>query len=268
MSDSDCLVDSSESEVERLLLRSGCESAPREARRRALLAATAVVTTSTLSVGNAAGVAATKASLGAKTASVALLKWVAIIGLAGVGTVAGSLAVRAVREEPPARSTLRSSDALAEPAGRAPPPAPQSAPATMPSSPLGSTSTAASAPATSAASRARSAVPSSAVHPMGVNAAATPSAGASAYVEFPMLDQARSEIAAGEPARALSTLDDYERRFPSGGLSPEATVLRIEALVAAGDRTAATRAAQSFLQSNPTSPYARRIRSLLDTTNP
>jgi outer membrane protein assembly factor BamD (BamD/ComL family) len=66
----------------------------------------------------------------------------------------------------------------------------------------------------------------------------------------------------------LSTLDEYARGFPHGALAPEASVLRIEALVAAGDRTAAMRAAQSFLQANPTSPYAQRIESLLGAPNP
>ncbi len=272
MSDSDRLVDSSESEVERMLLRSGCETAPREARRRALLVATAAVTASTLSAGNAAGIVATRASLGAKAASVALAKWVVIVGLAGAGAIAGSVAIRAVREEPSARSTPQTIGAVAGPAGRGPPnvapSALQGAPPATPSSLLGSTSTGAFALATSADSRAPLAVPSSGPHPTGVNAPATPSAGASANAELSMLDQARSQIADGDPARALSTLDAYLRRFPNGGLSPEASVLRIEALVAAGDRPAATRAAQSLLQANPTSPYARRIRSLLEAPNP
>jgi outer membrane protein assembly factor BamD (BamD/ComL family) len=83
-----------------------------------------------------------------------------------------------------------------------------------------------------------------------------------------MLDQARSAMATGDPARALSTLDEYARGFPHGALAPEASVLRVEALVAAGDRPAAMRAAQSLLKANPTSPYAQRIESLLGSPNP
>jgi hypothetical protein len=39
-----------------------------------------------------------------------------------------------------------------------------------------------------------------------------------------------------EPARALRTLDDYERRFPRGTLMPEASAARIDALLALGRR--------------------------------
>jgi hypothetical protein len=39
-----------------------------------------------------------------------------------------------------------------------------------------------------------------------------------------------------EPARALRTLDDYERRFPKGTLMPEASAARIDALLALGRR--------------------------------
>ncbi len=51
-------------------------------------------------------------------------------------------------------------------------------------------------------------------------------------------------------------------------MGPEASVLRIEALVAAGDHTAAERAARSFLQANPQSPYTQRIETLLRGPNP
>jgi hypothetical protein len=39
-----------------------------------------------------------------------------------------------------------------------------------------------------------------------------------------------------EPARALSALDEYERRFPKGTLAPEAAAARIDALLALGRR--------------------------------
>jgi outer membrane protein assembly factor BamD (BamD/ComL family) len=86
--------------------------------------------------------------------------------------------------------------------------------------------------------------------------------------EIALLDQARGAVAAGEPARALAILDGYTVRFPRGAMAPEATVLRIEALVKAGDRPAATRFADAFLATAPTSPYTTRIQSLLTTANP
>jgi outer membrane protein assembly factor BamD (BamD/ComL family) len=83
-----------------------------------------------------------------------------------------------------------------------------------------------------------------------------------------MLDQARGAMDSGDPARALSMLDAYGARFPHGVMGPEASMLRIEALVASGDHSAAKRAADAFLQANPTSPYASRIQTLLGPSNP
>jgi hypothetical protein len=46
-------------------------------------------------------------------------------------------------------------------------------------------------------------------------------------------------------------------------LAPEATVLRIEALLESGDRAQASALAERFETSNPKSPYTERIRSIL-----
>jgi outer membrane protein assembly factor BamD (BamD/ComL family) len=83
--------------------------------------------------------------------------------------------------------------------------------------------------------------------------------------ELAALQQARAALGAGDPARALSMLDAYVARFPHGAMAQEAAVLRIEALVRAGDRPAAQRAADAYLTAHPQSPYMDRIRSLLGT---
>ncbi|WP_394832309.1 hypothetical protein LVJ94_37935 [Pendulispora rubella] len=80
--------------------------------------------------------------------------------------------------------------------------------------------------------------------------------------EMALLDAARASLAAHAPARALATLDDLEHRFPKTTFREEATVLRIEALHAAGDRTRAEALARAFLEAHPKSAYARRVRSL------
>jgi outer membrane protein assembly factor BamD (BamD/ComL family) len=84
-------------------------------------------------------------------------------------------------------------------------------------------------------------------------------------VELELIDSARRALAQGNqsPRAALHKLDEYRRRFPNGRLRTEATILRIEALMAAGDRAAASRLAKSVLDRAPNSPYARRVRSLL-----
>jgi outer membrane protein assembly factor BamD (BamD/ComL family) len=83
--------------------------------------------------------------------------------------------------------------------------------------------------------------------------------------ELSTLEQARAALSAGDPARALSILDDYAARFPHASMASEATVLRIEALVRAGDASAARRVADAFLSANPGSPYGNRVRSLVGT---
>ena len=86
--------------------------------------------------------------------------------------------------------------------------------------------------------------------------------------ELALLDRARVAMDAGDTGRALSLLDGYARRFPRGHMTPEATVLRIEALVQAGDEAGATRLARAFLEGAPDTPYAARFRSLLARSNP
>jgi len=81
--------------------------------------------------------------------------------------------------------------------------------------------------------------------------------------EVTALDAARAALARGDSALALTDLDAYERRFPSGVLAPEADVVRIEALFAAGDVSAARGRAGRFLASHANSPLAARVRELV-----
>jgi hypothetical protein len=63
----------------------------------------------------------------------------------------------------------------------------------------------------------------------------TPSPASSALAdEIAALDGAREALASGDAPRALRALDAHDRAFPRGALSPEATVLRIEALARRG----------------------------------
>jgi hypothetical protein len=81
--------------------------------------------------------------------------------------------------------------------------------------------------------------------------------------ETAQLDDARSALTRGEARRALNVLDTYARTFPRGVLRPEAEVLRIEALLAAGDRPGAQARADALTRGDPDGPYARRVRRLL-----
>lgn len=81
--------------------------------------------------------------------------------------------------------------------------------------------------------------------------------------ELALIDSARAALLGGQPAAALRTLNTYRAQFPKGALRAEATVQRVEALIAVGDRRSALVIGESFLERNPESPYSPRIASLL-----
>jgi hypothetical protein len=69
--------------------------------------------------------------------------------------------------------------------------------------------------------------------------------------EILRLDRAKTALAAGEPGAALELLDTYERDAPVGALRPEAHALRIDAVLATGDRAAAAGLARDFVARFP-----------------
>lgn len=269
MRDPDRLLESSESDVERLLLGAGREPASSRGRQRALLAATAVVTVSALTTnGTAAATVTGKAAVGAKAASLVSLKWIAVVGLASLGAVSGTVAVQVAREHafahvtPPSESRRAAPSRPGKVSSRSAPSLPGSEPpSALPALPA--IESAPAAPLPSAVEAPLVVPPVTIVSPMTSVGVAHSAATSAATGEVASLDEARTALDQADPDRALSILQEYARRFPRGALAPEAAVLRIEALVAAGDRPAATRAAQSFLRANPSSPYAQRIESLL-----
>jgi hypothetical protein len=82
------------------------------------------------------------------------------------------------------------------------------------------------------------------------------------------LDRAREALNAHRPSEGLRVLDEYHRRFPQGRLRPEATVLRLAALLQAGKRAAAESLASRLLADEAYQAYAPRIRSLLKEATP
>ncbi len=90
---------------------------------------------------------------------------------------------------------------------------------------------------------------------------APPAAAASDEIgeEIRSLDTVRSALQARTPRLAIEQLDRYVRRFPRGTFSPEATVLRIEALVRDGQVQPAVALAARFRASHPDSPLVDRV---------
>jgi uncharacterized protein HemY len=81
--------------------------------------------------------------------------------------------------------------------------------------------------------------------------------------EVALLDAARSALVAGDAKKALLFLDSADQ-LPRRALGPEATVLRVRALLAQGERTEARRVADSFVASAPNAPQAAVLRSILE----
>jgi pimeloyl-ACP methyl ester carboxylesterase len=78
--------------------------------------------------------------------------------------------------------------------------------------------------------------------------------------ETALLASANAALRAGDGARALALLDDYDHRYPAGILREEVLATRIIARceLDAGD---ATSSADAFLARHPRSPLAPRVRS-------
>jgi hypothetical protein len=93
---------------------------------------------------------------------------------------------------------------------------------------------------------------------------AGPSRGsASIREQTAIIDAARRQLGAGDPAGALQQLERYQVKFPRGMLGQEATLLRVEALVQSGNRAAARRLARQLLTRHPDSQYANRLEALV-----
>jgi len=82
--------------------------------------------------------------------------------------------------------------------------------------------------------------------------------------ELALVITARSTLEEHDLASCIRAVDRYDARFPSGVFAQEISVLRIEALVASGERARAVALAQQFLTRTGDSPYAERVRTLLD----
>jgi hypothetical protein len=267
MTDPERLFETSDDEVARRILKAGRAGAPPGARERAIALASSVVAGSSLAAGSAAagsGVAAVKAGF---LSALAGFKGLAVVGIACVASVA----IQKTWQEPTSRieTTLVAPSASlpfaprASDVGAISPPAPSSVPplAVKPDLSAGAEATA-TARVPLRAPLVTPRIPGS------TRAAPTVTGSPATFTdELATLDSARHAIDAGDPARALSILDGYTQRFAAGVMGQEASILRVEALVKAGDRSAAERAADEFLRKNPTTPYAARVRSLVGAPN-
>jgi hypothetical protein len=237
-------------DVRRLLIDSAKHDAPsprsmRKARAAVLLAATAAATSTSV----------------ATAASTSVIRWAVILKWLGIGVVAGTATIGAIKlvgphEQAPTQPMKAPTATMSVVA-----PTLASAPtaSTQPASPS-QTARIETAPRLAVTS-----APAVEAEPEPAPAASAPPAASSnpsLAEEVAVLDEARKAVAAARGADALLALDRYQRDYPRGRLGHEAAFVRMQALILTGNRAAAQQLAEQFLRSSPSSPLAPRVREL------
>jgi hypothetical protein len=84
--------------------------------------------------------------------------------------------------------------------------------------------------------------------------------------ELASMDQARTALRSGNASAALELVSRYERSYKRPRFAPEASALRIEALIALGRRAEAARLARVFMANHPGHPLTVRLRGFWGET--
>jgi hypothetical protein len=87
---------------------------------------------------------------------------------------------------------------------------------------------------------------------------------ASIAAEVVLVDRARAAMKDGRTREALTELARYRQQWPLGVLTPEVTLLQIEAELRLGERASAVRRAREMIAAQPSGRYAARLRTLFD----
>jgi hypothetical protein len=261
MSEPKRLLEGGGSELERLLLASGHAARPSRATRWKTEALVLIAGLGFASTARAVGPLAQKTHAGALARYLAMGAFggAAVWGVAHVATRPSANAVQDMQTAKSVHaSPAMQPEAIAkgEEVGGAPAPAAADLSSRDSVEPSRAESTHGRS-----ASRARGAASVASRTGAGSNdSVAAPSIGS----EILELDRARASLAAGQARAAVSALDRYQQAFPKGALQQEALRLRIEALVALGDRPAARTLTARFESLYPNSPHAKRLHSLVD----
>jgi hypothetical protein len=233
----DRLLASDATDFERRVLEAALQKKPSSAassRMAKALGIAMTVGTTTTATTVAAGATVTKVA--ATAGATAAWPWVTVgvLGLVVGGAVIGT---RATRE---ARPPQVSPPAITVPA---PPPAPPATELAKPALP-------AEPPARVAASpRVRAATTTSELRE-----------------QVALLDSARQAMSRGESRRTLEILRRYLDKYPSGTFRPEATAIKIEALMKVGREAEARALAERFVTENRGSLLAKRVADVAGLT--
>jgi hypothetical protein len=85
--------------------------------------------------------------------------------------------------------------------------------------------------------------------------------------ERSLIDMARSALARGSSAAAISALQDHNRAFPAGRLSEEREALWVQVLASSGQRAQAVRRAAAFNRQFPNSMLAPAVEAAVSTSD-
>jgi len=238
-----------------LLLAARRERAPVDARARgAALIDVAVGAAAPGGVGAAAGAAPSLFSRAWILGSVA--------AIVGVGAISWQLAAT----EPPTTGTAVAPRAQGTPSAATPTmarTAPPAAPTALQESTLATAATASSPIAPSGAGASSASTVRVAASASTAASASSSNAQGGLAEELRLLDEAMRALRSGDARASLRHLDSYNQRFRPGVLAPEASALRIEALVVVADHPAALVAYRDFAVRNPRSPHRRRLAELV-----
>jgi TolA-binding protein len=83
--------------------------------------------------------------------------------------------------------------------------------------------------------------------------------------EIALIQRAKQALAIQDPDGALAVLSTYASRYPHGTLPAEAGYLRVQALLAQGDRGAAMEVARRLLAADPRGVLAPKLRAIVDS---
>lgn len=212
-----------------------------------------------LTAGGAEPPGAQAASAKAAVADAWLVKLGLLVGIPLIVAAALLLGGSGAAEAP---SAGRTSTAGEEPSELVAAPLPSSPPAPPTARPLSIDELPAAAEAPSLSPRGATNAPSATA------SSPAPAPHATLADEVALLGQARAALVRGDGPGCLAELDRYAREFPRGALSLEASVLRIEALFAAGRRDEGRAAATAFLARSPDSAFSPRLRALAGLEGP
>jgi hypothetical protein len=86
--------------------------------------------------------------------------------------------------------------------------------------------------------------------------------------QIALIDAARLALAGGSAERAITSVRQYQTRYPKGAFRPEAAAIKIEALVKLGHAEEARALAERFLVAHGPSPLANRVTRLAGLNRP